>query len=208
MKISLQNRLLASFVLLVSITLAIMGGVLIVDSEKKLAAFQLTQAKYQAQTLADGSLDALITKDYQQLERLVASALPSPVFAYAALVRPDGRVLTHSDIKYIGSTISTVSLVLSSTLRHLIYNSRPVQEVIFPAIVGKKHIANAHVAYFLDAEDIIAQESSPWIILAVVLSILILSIGCYFITRRVIQPIESLTSIVSFISFEDLENKF
>lgn len=207
MKISLQTRLLASLVLLVFVTLAIMGKMLLVDSERRLEAFQLTQAKYQAQTLANGSLDALVSNDFEQLERLVSSALPSPVFAYAALVRPNGQVLTHSDIVFIGKKVTTVSTGLSITIREITYQSRPVREVVYPAIVGNKHIANSHIAYYLDAPDLVAHESLPWIIFSVILSIIILSIGSYFITRRVIHPIEHLTNIVSHMSFDELENK-
>jgi len=207
MKIGLQTRLLASLVLLVIVTLAILGGVLLLDSERKLEAFQLTQAQYQARTLAEGSLDALISKDFEQLERLVASALPSSDFAYSALVRTNGQVLTHSDISFIGKSVETSGASLSMTIRDISYQSRPVREVIAPAMVGKSHIANAHIAYYLDARTLVAYESLPWIVLAVMLSIIILSIGSYFITRRVIHPIEQLTDIVSCVSFDDLENE-
>jgi len=207
MKIGLQTRLLASLVFLVIVTLAILGGVLLFDSERKLEAFQLTQAQYQARTLAEGSLDALVSKDFEQLERLVASALPSADFAYAALVKPNGQVLTHSDMSFIGNDVQTSATSDSTTIHDIVYQSRPVREVIAPAMVGKSHFANAHVAYFLDARSLVADDSLPWIGLALMLSIIILSTGCYLITRRVIHPIEQLTDIVSCVSFDELEYK-
>lgn len=210
MFVGLQARLTAGLIILVCLTLSFMAYSLLQDSHRQLESFQLTQAKYQAQTLAEGSLDALVTHDYELLERWVASSLPSKEYAYAALVKPNGLVLTHSNIDLIGHKESTSKGLGKSITRNKTYLSRPVLEVVNPAYIGKKHLANAHVAYYLDVEHGLAEESVPLIISAILLSVVVLSLGSFVITRRIINPINSLTESVSAVSPDtrlELEDK-
>ena len=104
--------------------------------------------------MAKGSIDALISEDYVQMERWVESSLPSADFAYAALVRTNGKVLSHSNKDYVTKKIQTATTGTHGTTQST-YNQRPVEVVIHPIIIGDNVIANAHVAYYLDTESIL-----------------------------------------------------
>lgn len=202
MKVGLQTRLLTSLIFLVVSTLSIMGYVLLEDAERRINHQQLTQAQYQAKTLAKGSLDALVTRDYELLERWVASSLPSEEYAYAALVRPDGTTLTHTNLVNVGHKTSTETGLKDSFIKNTYYNKRPVTEIIHPAYVGTKHIANAHIAFYLDMDRGVADESIPWIITALLLTLLVLIIGSFAISRKIINPINYLTRTVASASLD------
>lgn len=204
MFLGLQARLMAGLIILVCFTLAIVAYSLLQDSHRQLEKFQHTQAEYQAKSLAEGSLDALVTHDYELLERWVASSLPSKEYAYAALIKPNGLILTHTNIDLIGHKDEALINIKGTQFHNHNYLSRPVLEVIHPAYIGKKHLANAHVAYYLDEEHGFSEESVPLIITAILLSVLALSIGSFIITRKIINPINSLTRDVSNISPDKL----
>ena len=199
MKIKLQTRLLASLFLLLTFILVLIGTVLLRDADQRLKFFQLTQAKYQAKTLAEGSLDALVTEDYELLERWVASAIPSDQYAYAALVKPNGVVLSHSDLDMIAKNLGTIATLTQYgpvVKQSLHYKNRPIIEVVFPAIVGSNHLANAHIAYFTDTQKMFADTSILWIISTLFIALLALTLGIYLITRLVINPIKYLTEAI------------
>ena len=65
----LQTKLLAGLALLLAVTLAILAYVLIDESRRRQEAFTLEQARYQAQMLADDSVDAIDSEDFELMER-------------------------------------------------------------------------------------------------------------------------------------------
>lgn len=197
MVIGLQTRLIASLTILVCVTLTLMGFVLLQDANSRLELFHLTQAKHQAKTLAEGSLDALVTQDFELLERWVASAMPSKEYAFAALVKPNGIVLTHTKMDLIGHKVYTLKDLHSYKVRKTKIDNRPVIEVIYPAFVGNRHLANAHVSYYTDIERGVAEESLPWISLAVIFSLVVITLGSFLLSKKITNPIKYLTKIVS-----------
>jgi len=197
MVVGLQTRLIASLTILVCVTLTLLGFVLLQDANSRLELFHLTQAKYQAKTLAEGSLDALVTQDFELLERWVASAMPSKEYAYAALVKPTGIVLTHTKMDLIGHKVYTIKDLHTYKVRKATNDNRPVIEVIYPAFVGNRHLANAHVSYYTDIKRGVAEESLPWITLAVIFSLLVITLGSVLLSKKITNPIKYLTKIVS-----------
>lgn len=200
MKQGLQARLLASLIFLVCVTLALMAYALFENANGRLEYFQLHQAVSQARSLAQGSLDALVTRDYELLERWVASAMPSESYAYSGLVKQNGQVLTHTDLVLIGRYVETANTPNNPVTRQTIYNNRPVMEIIYPAMLGEVYLANAHLAYYLDEEVPITDKSISRMVIALLAGLAVLIVGSYLITRRVITPINYLTRIVSTVA--------
>ncbi|HEY5604735.1 MAG TPA: ATP-binding protein [Gammaproteobacteria bacterium] len=200
MKVGLHGKLLIGLLALVTFTLAVMGYVLVYNADSRLEQFRKVQAEYQARTLADAVLDALLTDDFEVLRGWVNAAIPSDDYAYAALIRPNGQVLTHTDIDLIGFTIPTIAGSESVTVRTTRYKNRLVKEIINPIFVGQKHLASSHVAYYLDQQSMINDDSIPIIVIAVVFALIVLSLGSYVITRRLVNPLNDLSDAVSRVS--------
>jgi hypothetical protein len=200
MNFSLHGKLLISLLALVTFTLSVLGYVLVYNADTRLQQFRLVQAEYQARTLADAVLDALLTEDYEVLHGWVNAAIPSEDYAYAALIRPNGRILTHTDIDLIGSITTTVVGSERNVERMETYNDRAVKEVIHPIYIGKKHLANSHVAYYVDQQSVINDDSIPIIVSAVMFALVVLSLGSFMITRRLVNPLDDLSDAVSRVS--------
>ena len=200
MKFSLHGKLLVSLLVLVTFTLSVVGYVLIYNSEARLEQFRLVQAKYQARTLAEAVLDALLTDDYQVMHGWVNAAIPSEDYAYAALLRPDGKILTHTNIDLIGAKSATIVGSKANVIREQIYNDRSVKEIIHPIYIGEKHLANSHVAYYSDQHSVVDDDSIPIILGTVVFALLVLSLGSFVITRHLVNPLNELSDAISQVS--------
>ena len=190
-KNTLQHRLLISTLGLLIAGLSLLGLLLTDNAQKRLRGFQMTQAQFQARTLASGSLDALVSEDYEVLERLVFSALPSRDYAYAGLVRPNGQVLTHTNLGLIASRLDTQTQAVPLS-QQVQYQGRPVFEVVEPVLLGSKHLANAHVALFLDTELGLTGEAIQQIVIVLLLGSVVLVVGSVFIARKIVYPIKQL----------------
>ena len=199
---SLQTRLLAGLAALFIAAMAVLGFVLVDEAHKRHAQFELEQARYQARTLAESSVGAVIGEDFELMEHLVGAALPSRHYAYAALVRPNGQVLTHTDSAFIGRRIDTPPTAdTSGNLSQ--YNGRPVQVMGHPVSAGRTHLAGAYVAYYLDDRNILAADAIYKIVLTVVLLLIGLGLGALFVSRMIIAPVKMLTVAVGQTSLDN-----
>lgn len=202
MKIGIRLRLVISLFILTGMALWLTAVVLIKDAEQRLDNHRKELAVHQAKTLAEGSLDALVTGDFELLERWVASSLPTKEYAYAALVRPNGQVLTHTNLSLIGEKIQTHNKPVDSFIRQAQYQQRPVLEVLYSSTLGKKHLANAHVAYYLDIPYQQDKETFYRLIGIMTAASLFLMIGVYIVTDKIIKPIRHLSDDISNFTLE------
>jgi len=202
MKIGIRIRLVISLVVLMTVALGLTAIVLINDADKRIEWFKHTQALSQAKTLAEGSLDALVTRDYEQLERLVKSALPSEEYAYASLVKPDGQVLTHTDLSLIGSFVSTADQLVSGQFNDVKYKDQPIVEVIYSSAIGDKVFANAHVAYYRNVPNQQREDTLNTLMVIMLVSTLVMIGGVIFLTDKIMQPVRHLTDTISNFSLE------
>lgn len=202
MKIGIRFRLIISLFILTGSALWLTAVVLIKDADHRLDNHHKELAVHQAKTLAEGSLDALVSEDYELLERWVASSLPTEQYAYAALVRPNGQVLTHSNLSQIGELIPTTAEPVTGLIRQIQYQQRPVVEVLYSSTIGKKHLANAHVAYYLDIEYKQDKDTFFRLIGIMTAASLFLMIGVYLVTDKIVKPIRNLADDISNFTLE------
>ena len=202
MKIGIRIRLLISLMTVLGVSLWLTALVLINDANNQVESYRKTQAVYQAKTLAEGSLDALITKDYELLENWVASALPSSEYAYAALVRPDGQVISHTESRMVGNAMETKSVPVSGVIKELMFEQRPVVEIIYSSALDDMLFANAHIAYYVDIPYEQQESTIRDLIWVMVGSGLVLMAGVFVVTGRIIEPIRQLTDDVMSFSLE------
>jgi len=202
MKVGIRVRLVISLVALMTVALGLTAIVLINDADKRIEWFKHTQALSQAKTLAEGSLDALVTRDYEQLERLVKSALPSEEYAYASLVKTDGQVLTHTDLSLIGSFVPTSREIAAGKFYDVKYKDQPVVEVVYSSAIGDKIFANAHVAYYQNVPNEQREDTLNTLIIIMLVSTLAMIGGVIFLTDKIMQPVRHLTDTISNFSLE------
>jgi len=179
-----------------------LGLVLLNDAKNQISKHHETEARYQAITLAESSLDGLVSEDAEILEKLVRSSMPSDNYAYAALVRTDGKIITHTNLILIGETGSTVNTNAAGIAREVTYNQRPVLEVIYPALINKQLLANAHIGYYLDAEYILQSDTITLLVVVLLISLAIIFAATHFVTRSITVPIKHLTSNIAQVSLE------
>lgn len=191
-----SRMLTALFMLLVS-TLTILSVSLLQNTAKQFDDFRLKHAQSLAHTLAKGSLDALITEDYELLERFVKSSLPPHHGAYAYLTRPNGQILSSTDINLIAIKIIPPTISGESISRSLSYNDRPIVEVIYKANIGKKHIANAHIAYYTDQGTFSYLGQAKDIIIDLIILLIVILVGTYIIVSRIKTPVINLINTVA-----------
>jgi diguanylate cyclase (GGDEF)-like protein/PAS domain S-box-containing protein len=200
--LSLQTRLLAGLTALFIAAMTALGFVLVDEARSRHAQFDIEQARYQVRTLAETSVGAVIGEDFELMERLVGAALPSRHYAYAALARLNGQVLTHTDHAFIGRRLD-VQPGTEPSEQLLRYNDRPVREVGYPVRAGRAHVAGAYVAYYLDEQQILAADAIYKIALTVVMLLIGLGVGALFVSRMIIDPVKMLTVAVSQTSLDN-----
>ena len=201
MRWGLYPRLAVSLAVLLGVAMLTLGYVLLTDAEKTLKSERLTVAHTLARTLAEGSVDALAADDYELMERWVSSVLPKKGYAYAYLSRPDGIILTHTQLDKIGHHVDSVNPGATPpydfTTRH---KNRPVQETVYPVTVGNKHLANAHIAYYLDQGSLLDSEAAFRILGLLGLFLLLLLAATLLIIRRHTRPLSQLTEAITSVS--------
>ncbi len=197
MQFGLYPRLALTLSLLLTLAMGIMGGILLLDAEKKFSENQLDRATVQAKTLAEGSLDALVTEDYELLERWVAAVIPEKFYAYAYLAKSDGQVLAHSNNVMVARHLEAIGKLTGVMVKDKTYLGRPVKEVSYPARINDVHLANAVVAYYLDEAQFLQTETTLKIIFIIVLSLLVLLVVMLWVIRKFTRPLADLTDYIS-----------
>lgn len=190
------SRMLTALFLLLLSTLAILSVSLLQNAAKQFDDFRLKHAQSLAHTLAEGSLDALITEDYELLERFVKSSLPPHHGAYAYLTRPNGQILSSTDINLVAIKIIPPTITGENISRSLSYNNRPIIEVVYKANIGEKHIANAHIAYYTDQGTFSYLGQAKNIIIALIILLIVILVGTYIIVSRIKMPVLNLINTV------------
>ncbi|MDH5546096.1 MAG: ATP-binding protein [Gammaproteobacteria bacterium] len=197
--LSIKTRLLVSLAILFVIGIFIVGKILISDANTRIEKVRETDATHQVYTLAEGSLDALISEDYELIERWVRSSIPSEDYAYAAIARPDGQIISHTNGYYIGKYLGEIN-TYDETHAEVFFENRPVNVVSHPINIGSKYFASAYVAYYTDVNHEILGSTQQRISLVMGIMFIILFAGTFMIANRFTKPIESLTEATNVVS--------
>lgn len=205
-KFGMFSRMLLALFILIVFLLAVLSFSLLHNAESQFENFRLKHAQSLAHTLAEGSLDALITEDYELLQRFVKSSLPPHYGAYAYLTRPNGQILSSTDLSLIAIKIIPPKMSEKYKVRTLSYNKRPVIEVVNKAIVGEEHLANAHISYYIDQGNFNYLSQAKDIIFALIAILIAILIGSYLIVSRLKNPVVSLIDTIVNTSFHSPVN--
>lgn len=196
MKSGLFLRLMLSLILLFFISTSIMAYMLLGEAKDSISESRLQQAHTLAQGLAEGSLDALAIKDYELIERWLLATTPIDEFAYAYLSKSDGLIISHTEAKMVARKSDPIGTIKTPLVRDITYMNRPVREVVHAAYLGKRHMANAHLAYFLDTKPFYSENIVSNLVSLLLISLLSLSLATFFILRWALKPIETLANVM------------
>ncbi len=205
MRSRLFTRLALSITLLLTFALLTLGYLLLEDAQKKFLHERQQQVKGQAITLANGSLDGLIARDYELLENWLQSVMPADFYAYAFLSSAAGKIISHTNLSQIGHAIAFMELD-DVLIRQTTDNGRQVEEIIHPIKIGNKYLANAHLAYYLDDVSFYSDTAAFNIIFVLTLFLLILLAAVLLIVKHFLNPIIRLTHIITTTSLGAARN--
>ncbi len=197
MRLGLYPRLALSIGVLLCAALLTLGYLLVEDSEQRFRQERLELARAQARTLAEGSLDALVSKDYELLERWVNAVLPADYYAWAYLARADGRILTDTRLDRIGHYAQADGPLRVPVIRDVERDGRQLREIIYPARVGDQHIANAAVAYYLDEQPFYTRTAALKTASVLGLFLALLLAATAYIIRRHTRPLSKLAETMT-----------
>lgn len=193
-------RLLLSLTLLFMLSTGFMAYSLINEANEIYEKVRLHQAQTMAEGLAEASLDALAVNDYELIEGWLRATNALDDFAYAYLSKLDGLIISHTDIDLIAQQTEVLAETSGTVTKNLIYKNRPVREVIHPAYLGNKHLANAHLAYFTDTQSFYSEKIIYKVIILLSTSLVVLSLLTFFILRWSLRPIEDLAGVMQKIT--------
>ncbi|TCK18781.1 HAMP domain-containing protein [Thiogranum longum] len=203
MRWGLYTRLAISLGVLLAVAMLTLGYMLLSDATKRLENERLMVTRTLARTLAEGSVDALAADDYELMERWVSSVLPDNNYAYAFLSRPDGLILTHTQLDRIGHRIDTDKRIETGPDSfQTMFKDQPVQEVVYPVNIGNKHLADAHIAYYVNRSDLLDSETTTRILGIVALFLLLLLGAALLIIRRHTRPLSELATSITNVSLD------
>ncbi len=190
-------RLLLSLILLFLASTAVMAYILLDETRNTITKSRLQQAETLAEGMAEGSLDALVVRDYELLERWLKAGTAIDDFAYAYLDRADGRIIAHTVLEQVAKQTTALGEIKKPLVRDLEFSNRPVREVVHAAYLGNKHMANAHLAYYLDTRPFYSENIVSRVVILLLFSLLALSIITFFILRWALSPIEELAGVMA-----------
>ncbi len=200
MKLGLFYRLLSGLLVAFLISTGVIAYMVIQESQKFIEKTQLEQAVTLVSSLAEGSIDALVVKDYELLERWLKAATPGKDYAYAYLGRSDGVIISHTDIAKISRKGEVLGQVHELIINDSTYLSRPVREVTRGVYLADQHLANVHLAYFLDGKNKLFDRIVEATVILQVIAVLLLLLAAFFILRWAMMPIRSLVEIIQRIT--------
>jgi len=194
MNLGIFYRLLLSLTLLFLLSTGFMAYNLISEAEDAYEKARLHQAHTMAQGLAEASLDALAVNDYELIEGWLRGTNVIDDFAYAYLSKDDGVIISHTDIDLVAKQSEALGEIKEPLVKNISYLKRPVREVIHPAYLGNKHLANAHLAYFTDTKSFYSETIIFKISVLLIIILAILSMTTFLLLRWTLKPVEELAT--------------
>jgi len=194
MNLGIFYRLLLSLTLLFLISTGFMAYSLINEVKDAYEEARLHQAHTMTFGLAEGSLDALAVSDYELIEGWLRGTKAIDDFAYAYLSKANGIIISHTDYELVARQVEPLGDLSSPVIKKMIYLNRPVIEVVHPAYLGNRHMANAHLAYFIDSKSFYSEDIILKVVGLLFIILIILSLSTFFILRWVLKPVEYLAN--------------
>ncbi|MDF1876419.1 HAMP domain-containing histidine kinase [Sulfurimonas sp. SAG-AH-194-L11] len=199
--LSLFSKIAVSLVVLFVTAMLTTGYLIVIHQQNNMKQEKIKQAQLSVKTLADASIDSIISGDYEVLEKWVEVVVLQDMYAYAYISDVNGKILVHSDTKNIGSTKKSGTKLLT-------YKNKKVQELVYPCVFDDDVLAYTHLAYYTD-EDVLSvfdKEDFITILGSMLFFLIIILWVTLVIIRHYTKPIVTLTEAISEFSFENTKS--
>ncbi|BAZ93939.1 diguanylate cyclase/phosphodiesterase [Thiohalobacter thiocyanaticus] len=197
-------RLITPIALLLLVIAAGLTAAVITESNRTIESFRALQAASHARTLASGSMDAILTRDYTLLENWVHAAIPGDDYAYAYIANDGGLILAHTNFSFVGKRI-TLQRPAAMQQIETRYDERSVTEIVQPIELGAGFLGTAHVAYYQSHGLALLPNLASNLLAPLLVALLLFGLALYAIARRTTDPIHVLTRTIASSSLNDLK---
>ena len=182
-----------------------LGYIILLNQNNNQMAEKDNLASASAKSLAEGSIDALISGDFELLDGWLKAVILTDVYSYGFIASTNGNILAHSDSDKIATYTDKIKAFHLTTSRYLTFQGRPVKEIIYASQIDDEVFANAHVAYYIDQDLFYAFKSGDiYILLGVMFFFLGLILSAtLLIIRMHTTPVSQLSRSLQKFSFKD-----
>ena len=177
---SIRRQLIFAIVFTHALMMSIFIYDLTYNQKEFLHDQSLVQTMSLANTLSKNSTSWVLSNDYIGMEEIISSVDTYPDIKYAMLLDLDGKVLVHSDKKYVNKYVSddiSQTIVLSMPKSLVLVNNNSIIDVAVPIQRDEQHIGWARIALTQDS----TEESLDSVMLdGIIYTILAIFIGAFF----------------------------
>lgn len=202
---SLFAKIALSLTLLFTGAVFTLGYLILIEQNNNLKLEKDKLVYASAKTLAEGSIDALISNDFEVLEQWLKAVTLTDIYAYGYLSGLNGHIMVHTDTDMIARYAPAIEPFQTSTSRILTYKGQRVKEVIYSVMLDDEIFANAHIAYYIN-DDIFSvfKREGVFVILAVMFVFLIIILfATLYIIRLHTVPIAKLNRSIHSFTFDE-----
>ena len=171
------------------------------NNNKKIELEKLVHSS--AKTLAEGSVDALITHDFELLENWLKAVYLKDLYSYVYLSDTKGRILVHTDSAMIASTTKKIDNLSKSFNRKIINDDKTFTEVVYAIKLGDELFGYAHVAY-RPTDDLFAvfdRKDAFIAFIVIFVFLLLMLLATLFIIGLFTKPLSELSQFITQFSF-------
>lgn len=190
-----SRMLVAIFMMLVAM-LTVVSYSIVQIASNQFNDFRVSNAK----SLAKSFTSSINTKEKfdnkTALTQAIRSAIPSHHGAYVYISDLHGKVVAGTDKSLTSLNIIPHNITSDNFTHHLVYNDRPVIEVVSKLITSNIHQANMHIAFYNDAGNFQLFNNANDLILPLLLILLVTFTGTYIIINKLRTPVLSLIKTI------------
>ena len=201
--LSLFAKIAISLIFLFTLAMVTSGYFIVLNQNNNILEEKEKLAFASAKSLAEGSIDALISRDFEFLESWLKAVVITDIYAYGYISDASGHILVHTDVDQIAKYTQLPSFKYY-TSRNLIYHGRPVKEIIYASSIDDDVFANAHIAYYTDNTLFtVFSDDDIYILFLVTVTFLgLILLATLYIIRLHTTPLSELNSTIQNFTFD------
>ncbi|WP_425403822.1 PAS domain S-box protein [Hwanghaeella sp.] len=202
---SIRRQLILGIIAVHAVLMSIFVFDLVHRQQEFLSSQGVAQTTSLAETLAANSTSWVLADDVLGLEEIVESQSKYPGLQYAMVVSPLGRVLAHSDRRFVGKFLADANskrLIGAEHTPQTLNLGKDLIDIAAPVLANGQHIGWARVAISLDdvnkSLQIVTRDGIIYTIVAIAIGILF----AYLLARGLTHTLSHMASVA-----QELRNK-
>jgi len=202
--LTLFAKIAISLIFLFTLAMLTSGYFIVLNQNNNILKEKEKLAFASAKSLAEGSIDALVSRDFEFLESWLKAVVITDIYAYGYISGVSGHILVHTDVDQIAKYTQLPSFN-HYTSRNLIYHGRPVKEIIYASSIDDDVFANAHIAYYTDNSlfTVFSNNDIYILFLVTVTFLSLILLATLYIIRLHTSPLTELNSSIQSFTFDN-----